>query len=177
MNQSWGHLQIAGIFRKLGVENIANPANIVKRDDTGWGIDVSANVKVGERDKVLLSFVTGAGIASYMNDGGVDMAPTTPVAASAESVATGKQLYTRYCAVCHGINAEGGSGSDISPPAPDLTDSEWKRGSTDGEIFVNIRDGVGATGVMRGLNGKPGISDREMWDIVNYVRSLARTVS
>ena len=62
-----------------------------------------------------------------------------PVAADAASIATGKQVYTRYCAVCHGITAEGGSGSDISPPAPDLTDKEWKRGSTDGEIFSVIR--------------------------------------
>ena len=45
-----------------------------------------------------------------------------PVAADAASIATGKQVYTRYCAVCHGVNGEGGSGSDISPPAPDLTD-------------------------------------------------------
>ena len=64
INQGWGHLQIAGILRKLGVENIANPANIVKRDDMGWGVDVTAGIKLGERDKVLLGFVTGAGIAS-----------------------------------------------------------------------------------------------------------------
>ncbi|HVS25576.1 MAG TPA: DcaP family trimeric outer membrane transporter [Gammaproteobacteria bacterium] len=87
MNQSWGHLQIAGILRKLGVENIANPANIVKRDDTGWGVDVTASIKVGSRDKVLLGVVTGAGIATYMNDGGVDMAPTTAVAATADAQA------------------------------------------------------------------------------------------
>jgi hypothetical protein len=85
--QDWGHLQIAGILRKLGVENIANPANIVKHDDTGWGVDVTASIKVGEKDKVLLGFVTGAGIASYMNDGGVDMAPTTAVPATADAKA------------------------------------------------------------------------------------------
>jgi len=67
---------------------------------------------------------------------------TNPVAATPESIASGKQVYTRYCAVCHGVNAEGGSGSDISPPAPDLTDKEWKRGSTDGEIFSVIKNGV-----------------------------------
>ena len=87
INQGWGHLQIAGILRKLGVENIANPANIVKRDDMGWGVDVTAGIKLGERDKVLLGFVTGAGIASYMNDGGVDMAPTTAVPATADAQA------------------------------------------------------------------------------------------
>ena len=96
LNQSWGHLQIAGILRKLGVENIANPANIVKRDDTGWGVDVTASIKVGARDKVLLGFVKGAGIATYMNDGGVDMAPTTPVVATTQAKAvdlTGVSAY------------------------------------------------------------------------------------
>jgi|KBSMisStandDraft_5_1062788.scaffolds.fasta_scaffold05913_7 hypothetical protein len=88
MVQGWGHLQIAGILRKLGIENTINPANIVKRDDTGWGVDVTASIKVGDKDKVLLGFVTGAGIATFMNDGGVDMAPTTanPLTTDAKAV-------------------------------------------------------------------------------------------
>src|ERR1051326_8392331 len=65
-----------------------------------------------------------------------------PVAATPESLAAGPQLYQRYCAVCHGKNGQGGSGSDISPPAPNLTDAEWKHGSTDGEIFKVIKEGV-----------------------------------
>jgi hypothetical protein len=96
MVQDWGHLQIAGILRKLGLENTINPANIVKHDDTGWGVDVTASIKVGERDKVLLGFVTGAGIATFMNDGGVDMAPTTPNPATADAKAvdlTGVSAY------------------------------------------------------------------------------------
>jgi hypothetical protein len=96
MVQGWGHLQIAGILRKLGVENTINPANIVKHDDTGWGVDVTASIKVGERDKVLLGFVTGAGIATFMNDGGVDMAPTTAIPATADAKAvdlTGVSAY------------------------------------------------------------------------------------
>ena len=95
-----------------------------------------------------------------------------PVAASAESIASGKQVYQRYCASCHGINAEGGSGSDISPPAPDLTDNEWKHGSTDGEIFSVIKNGVPPD-----LNMEPWgdrIKDGDIWNVVNYVRSLAK---
>ena len=95
-----------------------------------------------------------------------------PVAVTPESVAAGKQVYQRYCATCHGLNAEGGSGSDISPPAPDLTDSEWKRGSTDGEIFDVIKNGVPPD-----LNMEPWgdrITDTNIWNVVNYVRSLAK---
>ncbi len=71
-----------------------------------------------------------------------------------------------------GSNAEGGSGSDISPPAPDLTDSEWKHGSTDGEIFSVIKNGVPPE-----LNMEPWgdrIGDTDIWNIVNYLRSLAK---
>jgi hypothetical protein len=97
MNEDWGHLQIAGILRQLSVENIANPANIVERSDTGWGVDVTGHFNLGERNKILFGFVTGAGIASYMNDGGVDMAPTAPPGdptADAQAVdLTGISLY------------------------------------------------------------------------------------
>ena len=95
-----------------------------------------------------------------------------PVAATPESVATGKQVYTRNCAVCHGTTAEGGSGSDISPPAPDLTDAEWKRGSTDGEIFDVIKNGVPPELNMGAWGDR--IKDPDIWNVVNYVRSLAK---
>ena len=95
-----------------------------------------------------------------------------PVAADAASIATGKQVYTRYCAVCHGINAEGGSGSDISPPAPDLTDKDWKRGGTDGEIFSVIKNGVPPDLAMEPWGDR--IKDPDIWNVVNYIRSLAK---
>ena len=65
-----------------------------------------------------------------------------PVPSSPESVAAGKRTFQRFCANCHGSNAEGGPGNDLIPPAPDLTDEEWKHGSTDGEIFYTIKNGV-----------------------------------
>jgi mono/diheme cytochrome c family protein len=95
-----------------------------------------------------------------------------PVASTPGSIAAGKQVFQRYCATCHGTNAEGGSGSDISPPAPDLTDSEWKHGSTDGEIFSVIKNGVPPA-----LNMEPWgdrINDTDIWNVVNYMRSLAK---
>ena len=95
-----------------------------------------------------------------------------PVAASAESIAAGKATYGRYCAVCHGINAEGGSGSDISPPAPDLTDAEWKRGSSDGEIFSVIKNGVPPDLSMEPWGDR--LKDADIWNVVNYLRSIAK---
>src|SRR5690348_5875684 len=66
-----------------------------------------------------------------------------PVAPSTESVAAGKQAYQRRCASCHGTTGEGSLGNDLIGPAPNLVDATWEHGSTDGEIFTNIKNGIG----------------------------------
>ena len=95
-----------------------------------------------------------------------------PVATSPESVGEGKRLYTRFCASCHGSNAEGGAGNDLIPAAPDLTGKAWKHGSSDGEIFSSIKNGVPPD-----LNMIPfgdQLKDTDIWNVVNYLRSLAK---
>jgi mono/diheme cytochrome c family protein len=95
-----------------------------------------------------------------------------PVASTPESIAAGKRVYTRYCASCHGTNGEGGLGNDLIPGAPDLTDKEWKTGSSDGEIFSAIKNGVPPD-----LNMVPfaeQINDTDIWRVVNYLRSIAK---
>jgi mono/diheme cytochrome c family protein len=101
-----------------------------------------------------------------------------PVPSTPKSIAAGKNVYDKYCASCHGATGHGDGekaatlASAGQPKTSDLTDDKWDHGSTDGEIFVNIRDGVGVTGAMKGLNGKPGVSDEDMWNMVNYIRTL-----
>src|SRR5215813_6412898 len=103
-----------------------------------------------------------------------------PVAPTEKSIASGKNVYDKYCADCHGVTGNGVSEkstklAEAGEAKPsDLTDAKWDHGSTDGEIFVNIRDGVGVNGAMKGLNGKPGISDEDMWNIVNYMHTLRK---
>jgi hypothetical protein len=53
----------------------------------------------------------------------------------------------------------------------DLTDAAWQREKTDGEVFAAIRDGVGPKFDMKGFRSK--LTPQEMWNLVNYVRSLA----
>ncbi len=95
-----------------------------------------------------------------------------PVAASAASVAEGKRLYQRHCASCHGSNGEGGPGNDLIPAAPDLTDKEWKHGSTDGDIFSAIKSGIPPDFNM--IPFADQLSDTDIWNVVNYVRSIAK---
>ena len=102
-----------------------------------------------------------------------------PVEVTPASIASGKKFYDKLCADCHGDKADGVSeiaatmaAGEVRPP--DLTDDKWDHGGTDGEIFVNIRDGVGGPGAMKGLNGRPGVGPTEMWNMVNYIRSLKK---
>jgi cbb3-type cytochrome c oxidase subunit III len=95
-----------------------------------------------------------------------------PIAASAESVMAGKQIFQKTCAPCHGLNAEGGPGNDLIPAAPDLTDDMWDHGSTDGTIFANIKNGVAPDFNM--VAWKDKLKDDDIWNVVNYLRSIAK---
>jgi mono/diheme cytochrome c family protein len=95
-----------------------------------------------------------------------------PVAPSAASIASGRKLYDRHCSECHGDTGKGdgmaGEGLDEKPS--NLTDAKWEHGSTDGEIFVVIRDGAGPKSEMKSFAKK--IPERQIWDVVNFVRTL-----
>lgn len=95
-----------------------------------------------------------------------------PVQANSLSIAAGRELYSRNCRSCHGVDAKGNGPmrpKDTQPP--DLTDNRWTLGSTDGEIYAVLRDGAGPGNPMRGYQGR--MTDQELWSIVNYLRSLS----
>ena len=97
-----------------------------------------------------------------------------PVKATPESVASGEQLYKKYCSFCH--NPDGKGHGPMAPKGTnpsDLTDPKWDNGSTDGEIFAAIRNGVGPKFDMKPY--KDRIPERDIWNLVNYLRSLNAT--
>ena len=65
-------------------------------------------------------------------------------------------------------------GAQLKPLPSNLTDAEWTHGSTDGEIFTVVRDGIRTT-PMKSFKSK--MTEHELWDVVNYVRSLGPTRS
>jgi mono/diheme cytochrome c family protein len=92
-----------------------------------------------------------------------------PLASDAESVEAGRKLYQRHCASCHGAGAKGDGGMSLSGGTPsDLTDEAWDYGSSDGEIFVAIRDGVSADM----LAYKEKLNEKQIWQVVIFLRSL-----
>ncbi len=75
MDGDWGHVQLGSILRRLGYDTAGTPDNAPKGHQTGWGLNLTGNIKSVGDDMVHLGLVYGHGIASYMNDGGVDLAP------------------------------------------------------------------------------------------------------
>jgi hypothetical protein len=94
----FGHVQLAGILRSLTAEGLCNPEQTdpaainycpggpggetqVIFDDTtmGWGLNLTSVTNLFERDAIRAGVVYGEGIASYMNDGGMDVGPKLAV--------------------------------------------------------------------------------------------------
>ena len=84
----------------------------------------------------------------------------------------GQQIFRKTCAPCHGLNGEGGPGNDLIPAAPDLTDDMWDHGSTDGAVFANIRNGIAPD--LNMIPFKDKVKDDDIWNVVNYLRSIAK---
>ncbi|MNK96682.1 Porin subfamily protein [compost metagenome] len=74
----WGHAQVAGLLRYLGFDTPGAAGANPKDNQTGWGINLTSNFKFKKSDRLILAVVYGNGIASYMNDGGTDLAPDGP---------------------------------------------------------------------------------------------------
>lgn len=90
-----------------------------------------------------------------------------PVADSAETVREGRKTYLRLCQYCHGADGRAQANPDFEAPSLRVP-SQWRYGSTDGEMFVSIRDGAGHE---MPPFGKQLAADK-IWELVRYVRSI-----
>jgi mono/diheme cytochrome c family protein len=94
-----------------------------------------------------------------------------PVKVSSESLAQGKKVYGFDCAMCHG--KEGAGDGDLAESMhlklKDYRDAAVLKGLTDGEMYTIIMNGKGQ---MSGEEGR--MKPEQVWNVVNYVRSLAK---
>lgn len=126
--------------------------------------------KADRTSATALAPVSAHAVATAVQSEGAQM--KNPVAADATSAAAGKKIYDQFCVECHG---EAGKGDGprapyTDPTPPSLVDAEWAQGSTDGDIFTVIQKGVTGTDMPSFAKEIP---ERQAWDVVNYVRSLA----
>jgi len=95
----------------------------------------------------------------------------------------GEQLYVKYCAQCHGENASGGKGTgvtfsrkrDLPIIAPALNNAGFLASASD----VMIRDTItfGREGTPMTSMLVAGMSDKDIDDVVSYVRSLEKSAT
>ena len=97
-------------------------------------------------------------------------AKANPVKPSPESLAKGKKRYGFDCEMCHGQNGDGkGDMATDMKNVTDFTNPDALKNRTDGELFNVIRKGKGEMPA-EGERGK----DDDIWNMVNYIRSLAK---
>lgn len=77
LDRDWGHVRAAGIVRQVGYQNTASLDGTPSGHRTGYGLNLSGAFKLFGKGKLNWQLVGGEAIASYMNDGGVDLAPGT----------------------------------------------------------------------------------------------------
>lgn len=83
VDRPWGHVKTAAIVREAGYQTSTTPSGNPSGSKTGYGLNVSGVLKVFGKDSVSWGLVGGKAIASYMNDGGTDLAPDANIRAQA----------------------------------------------------------------------------------------------
>ena len=93
-----------------------------------------------------------------------------PIPRSAESIARGRQLFAKDCAVCHGADGRGdGPAAAGLPQRPDdLSKIAPPPAFPDGVVAYRIINGVNMMPAF-----KSTLSENEIWDLLNFIRSLA----
>ena len=85
-----------------------------------------------------------------------------PLAGNPAAVTHGKKLFDQACTACHGSAGRGGRD-------PALAVGKFHRGSTDFDLFQNIRNGIPGTQIP----SFSAFSADGVWQLVAYVRSLS----
>jgi hypothetical protein len=82
VSRGWGHVQIAGLVRRIDWDDTLADAFNLSGHGTGWGANLTGAYKI-EKDTLKLSVTYGKGIENYMNDApidvGVELNPTNRV--------------------------------------------------------------------------------------------------
>jgi len=100
----------------------------------------------------------------------------SPVAATTESIADGKEAFSHYCAACHGLDGQNTGvpfAMRMAPPVPSLASKEVQD-YTDGQLKWVIDNGIWPSGMPA---SKGILSDDEIWSIVVFLRNLPKAGS
>src|SRR5512134_3849702 len=113
---------------------------------------------------MMLAVVPAAGVVSAV----AQQVETNPLQGNPQAIEQGLQMFRLSCASCHGLNAKGLRG-------PDLTTGQWTRGGSDGQLFRTIMQGIPGTD-MPGAQFADATPD-QVWALVAYLRTLSGPAS
>ena len=94
-----------------------------------------------------------------------------PLPATAENIHRGQEVFSSYCAACHGLDGQATGvpfAGAMSPPIPELN-SPRVQAYTDGQLKWVITNGISPSGMPA---AKGILRDEEMWAIVTWLRHL-----
>lgn len=145
---------------------------VLRVSRAGWRWQWAYNEVMSRRWTAVWALCAGMALPAH-DKHGKKHAP--PAAAQLKNPAAGtkaelgKASYERACGACHGNDGKAAAAAKTTPKPPKLADAHMNT-LKDGEIYWVITNGIGKT--MPGFQAQ--LSDTERWQIVNYVRALAK---
>ena len=88
-------------------------------------------------------------------------ASKNPFEGDQNAIKSGMGLFRARCADCHGMDARGVRGPDIT--------QVWASGRTDDGLFTTIKNGIAGTE----MPAQPRLFEHETWQILAYLKTLA----
>jgi putative heme-binding domain-containing protein len=88
-------------------------------------------------------------------------AAKNPFEGDQNAIKSGMGLFRARCADCHGMDARGVRGPDIT--------QVWASGRTDDGLFTTIKNGIAGTE----MPAQPRLFEHETWQILAYLKTLA----
>ncbi len=99
-----------------------------------------------------------------------------PWTGHAQDAAAGQEIYTQYCALCHGPEGKGDGSlsANLDPKPRNHTDGAYMNALSDAHLLKVIGDGGAAAGLSPIMPAwKDILSAQQIQDVVAFVRTLA----
>jgi putative heme-binding domain-containing protein len=113
---------------------------------------------------VVLCFLVGAGLVAQTAQ---PIPIRNPLDGNPDAILAGMAGFRLRCADCHGTDGRGVRGPDIT--------QVWSSGRSDDGLFKTLRSGVPGSEMPAFI--APRTSDREVWQILAYLKTLAAPAS
>jgi mono/diheme cytochrome c family protein len=89
---------------------------------------------------------------------------TNPYRGQPDAVAAGRRVFLDHCAQCHGLDAQG------TKKRPPLRSARVQREASEGDLHWLLVNG----NMRKGMPSWSKLGDPQIWQVIAYVRSLAR---